>query len=61
MPGAVFPPVAESLADWLAHPQSMRRGSLSQRFMKCGEPGCACATDPKARHGSYFNLTRAVC
>jgi len=38
----------------------MRRGSLSERSVKCGKPGCTCATDPKARHGPYFSLTRAV-
>ena len=38
----------------------MRRGSLSERFMKCSKPGCACAEDPDARHGPYYSLTRAV-
>jgi len=60
MAQSIFPPVTESLADWLAHPKSMRRGSVSQRSMKCSKPGCACATDPKARHGPYLSLTRAV-
>ena len=44
----------------LAEPQPMRRGSLSQRAVKCSKPGCACAQDPKARHGPYYSLTRAV-
>ncbi len=38
----------------------MRRGSLSERTIKCSKPGCACAQDPKARHGPYYSLTRAV-
>jgi hypothetical protein len=38
----------------------MRRGSLSERTIKCSKPGCACAQDPKARHGPYHSLTRAV-
>ncbi len=38
----------------------MRRGSLSQRTIKCGKPGCACAQDPKARHGPYPSFTQAV-
>ena len=38
----------------------MRRGSLSERTVKCGKPGCACAQDPKARHGPYYSLTHAV-
>jgi hypothetical protein len=38
----------------------MRRGSLSERSIKCSKPGCACAQDPKARHGPYYSFTRAV-
>jgi Family of unknown function (DUF6788) len=38
----------------------MRRGSLGQRFIKCGKPGCACADDPERRHGPYHSLTRTV-
>ena len=48
------------LADQLAHPQPMRRGSLSERMIRCGKPGCACADNPKARHGPYHSLTQAV-
>ena len=42
----------------VAHPRLMRRGSVGERFMKCGKPSCACHTDKKARHGPYFVLTR---
>ena len=52
-------PVREFAAR-LARPQPMRRGSLSERYVKCSKPGCACATNPKARHGPYYSLTRAV-
>ncbi len=38
----------------------MRRGSISERTIRCGKPNCACATDPEARHGPYFSFTRAV-
>ena len=38
----------------------MRRGSVSERNMRCGKPNCACATEDKARHGPYFSLTHAV-
>jgi len=48
------------LAAQLAQPTPMRRGSLSQRYVKCSKPGCACADNPKARHGPYFSLTRGV-
>lgn len=54
------PPRVRQLITELAQPQPMRRGSLSERKIKCGKPGCACADDPKARHGPYFSLTQAV-
>ena len=46
---------SEDLANFL-----MRGGSLSERTIKCSKPGCACAQDPKARHGPYHSLTHAV-
>jgi len=48
------------LAAELAQLKPMRRGSLSERTIKCSKPGCSCAHDPKARHGPYFSLTRAI-
>jgi hypothetical protein len=48
------------LAAELAQPKPMRRGSLSERTIKCSKPDCACADHPKTRHGPYFSLTRAV-
>jgi hypothetical protein len=44
----------------LADPIPMRRGSLTDRFVKCSRPGCPCAHDPDARHGPYVSLTRSV-
>src|SRR5213593_594584 len=46
--------------DALAAPRPMRRGSLSERHMKCNKPSCLCAKRPEARHGPYFSLTRGV-
>ena len=54
------PPRVRQLASELAQPQPMRRGSVSDRTVKCGKAGCACADDPKARHGPYHSLTQAV-
>jgi hypothetical protein len=54
------PPRVSQLATMLAEPKPMRRGSLSERTVKCSKPGCACAKDPKARHGPYYSLTHAV-
>jgi len=54
------PPRVRQLASELADAKPMRRGSLSDRTIKCSKPGCACAQDPKARHGPYHSLTHAV-
>ena len=48
------------LALELSDPVPMRRGSVSERTVKCGKPGCACAEDPEARHGPYVSLVRVV-
>src|SRR5450432_354828 len=57
---ADVPPNVRQLATELAHPRPMRRGSISERTIRCGKPNCACASDPEARHGPYFSLTQAV-
>ena len=54
------PPRVCQLATDLADAKPMRRGSLSQRTIKCSKPGCACAQDPNARHGPYHSLTHAA-
>ena len=54
------PPRVRQLVTELAQPQPMRRGSVSQRSIKCGKAVCACHKDPKARHGPYYSLTQAV-
>lgn len=41
-------------------PTPMRRGSLTERFQKCGKKSCLCHSDPDSRHGPYFSLTRVV-
>lgn len=60
MPNDPAPSAARDLAARLALPKPMRRGSVSERFVKCSKTGCSCASDPKARHGPYLSLTRAV-
>ena len=54
------PTPVRTLAAQVAAPTPMRRGSLSERYVKCSKPGCACAERPAARHGPYFSLTRTV-
>src|SRR5580658_644706 len=57
---SVVPSHVTQLASALSQPQPMRRGSISERRMKCGKPSCQCQQDPDARHGPYFALTWAV-
>ena len=33
------------------------KGTVLERKMKCGQPGCACHTDPAKRHGPYWEWT----
>ncbi|MHB1614361.1 MAG: DUF6788 family protein [Actinomycetes bacterium] len=35
-------------------------GSVVVRKIPCGKPGCACKSDPDARHGPYIQWTRSV-
>ena len=53
------PAAVRELARELAEPMPMRRGSVSERSMKCGRKDCRCQQDPQARHGPYYSLTRA--
>src|SRR6266849_4905544 len=48
------------LAVAFSHPEPIRRGSLYERRMKCGQAACPCQHDPKAAHGPYFTLTQKV-
>ena len=36
--------------------QSMVQGSLSELTRQCGDPSCACASDPARRHGPHLYL-----
>jgi hypothetical protein len=54
------PERVRELAAQLAAPTPMRRGSFTERYVKCHKPGCRCAEDPAARHGPYYSLTRGV-
>ena len=54
-----IPEAVRAVAARLAEPKPMRRGSVSERYMKCGQRECRCQEDPQARHGPYYSLTRA--
>jgi len=55
-----LPPRVEELSAALSQPRPMRRGTVNERRMKCGQASCACQRDPKARHGPYYMLTQAT-
>ncbi len=52
------PAMVRELTETLARAAPMRRGSVSERFMKCGRKECRCQHDRQARHGPYYSLTR---
>jgi hypothetical protein len=54
----VVPVTVRDLGAALARPAPMRRGSVSERYMKCGHKECRCQQDSRARHGPYYSLTR---
>ena len=61
MPTPVEVPTrVRDVAAQLAAPKPMRRGSLSERYVKCNKPACPCADHPDARHGPYYSLSRVV-
>jgi hypothetical protein len=33
------------------------KGTVLERRMKCGQPGCACHRNPSKRHGPYWEWT----
>jgi hypothetical protein len=35
-------------------------GTLIQRHVRCGKPGCRCRADPPVLHGPYWQWTRKV-
>jgi Family of unknown function (DUF6788) len=51
---------ARQLSDRIAQAGPMRRGSLSERYVKCSKPGCPCGERREARHGPYFSWTRKI-
>ncbi len=54
----LIPAAVREMAVTLATSAPMRRGSVSERSMKCGRKGCRCHRDAQARHGPYYSLTR---
>jgi hypothetical protein len=51
---------ARAISGPLAEPKPMRRGSVSERYVKCSKAGCPCAERAEARHGPYYSWTRKI-
>lgn len=59
MPSEGVTTVVGDLAGRFADARPMRRGSVSERSMKCGQKGCRCQQDGRSRHGPYDSPTHA--
>jgi hypothetical protein len=51
---------ARELSEKIGQARPMRRGSLSERYVKCSKPGCPCSERAESRHGPYFSWTRKI-
>ena len=61
MPDPTAAPLGvRTLAAQMAEARPMRRGSVSERYVKCNKPGCPCAGRDDARHGPYYSVSRVV-
>jgi len=60
MPDSTVPANVRALASQMAEPKPMRRGSVCERYVKCNKVGCPCTSDPEARHGPYYSVSRVV-
>ena len=49
-----------NLAQQLSDPKPMRRGSVTERYVKCNKGGCACGDSEDDRHGPYYSVSRVV-
>jgi len=49
-----------SLATQLAQVGFISRGSVVTSYTACGKDSCRCRSDPRARHGPYWQWSRAV-
>lgn len=60
MPNPTVPGDVLKVAQKLADPKPMRRGSLTERYVKCNKTGCPCGDSEEARHGPYHSVSRVV-
>jgi hypothetical protein len=50
----------ERLKDAFSEIGIVLRGSVTERYMPCGRPGCRCQAKPPTLHGPYFQWTTKV-
>ena len=50
----------QRLASELASTGFISSGSVVQRLVACGKPGCRCQVDPSQLHGPYWQWTRLI-
>ena len=48
-----------SLLRQLPAPQAILRGSLIERYKRCGKPGCKCASGPGHGPKYYLSISRS--
>jgi hypothetical protein len=48
------------LREALAQISYFCKGTILRRTLKCGRASCPCATDPKSRHGPYYDWSYKV-
>lgn len=58
--GQPFAEIRRALAQALVEVDGDLSGSIVMHHMRCGEPPCACKTDPPVLHGPYIQWTRSV-
>lgn len=60
MPNPTVPADVLKLAQELADAKPMRRGSLTERYVKCNKTSCPCSDSDDNRHGPYYSVSRVV-
>ena len=60
MPNPTGPADVLKLAQELADAKPMRRGSLTERYVKCNKTSCPCGDNDDDRHGPYYSVSRVI-
>lgn len=50
----------EGVLEEMSHVGDMRRGTLQERYLRCGRKGCHCARPGSRGHGPKYSLTWKV-